>query len=65
MYEVVKTVNGYDITRMKGTHGFYYVNIREWGKGWKEFHTFKTIKAAVAFCNSIKPAGLNAERKSK
>lgn len=55
MYETVKTVNGYNITRMKGTHGFYYVNIRE-GKGFKEFHTFKTIKAATAFCLSI-PGG--------
>ena len=48
MYETVKTVKGHDIYRMKGTHGAYHVNIRE-GKGWKEFHTFKTIKAAVEF----------------
>ncbi len=48
MYEVVKTVKGYDITRMKGTRGIYHVNVRE-GKGWKEFHTFRTIKAAVEF----------------
>lgn len=50
MYEVVKTVKGYEITRMKGTHGFYHVNVRE-GKGFKEFHTFRTIKAAVEFIN--------------
>lgn len=48
MYEVVKTVKGYDITRMKGTRGIYHVNVRE-GKGWKEFHTFRTIKAAAEF----------------
>lgn len=48
MYEVVKVVKGHEIYRMKGTHGCYHVNIRE-GKGWKEFHTFKTIKAAVKF----------------
>lgn len=48
IYETVKTVNGYDITRMKGSHGCYHVNVRE-GKGWREFHTFKTIKAAVEF----------------
>lgn len=48
MYEVVKTVKGYDITRMKNTHGCYYVNVRE-GKGWREFYTFRTIKAAVEF----------------
>lgn len=51
MFEVVKTVNGYDITRMKGTKGVYHVNVRE-GKGFREFHTFKTIKAAVEFINT-------------
>jgi hypothetical protein len=48
IYETVKVVNGYEIKRMKGSHGFYHVNVRE-GKGWKEFHTFRTIKAAVQF----------------
>lgn len=48
MYEVVKTVKGYNIVRMKGTKGFYHVNVRE-GKGFREFHTFRTIKAAVEF----------------
>lgn len=48
IYETVKIINGYAITRMKGTHGFYHVNVRE-GKGWKEFHTFRTIKAAAEF----------------
>ena len=48
MYETVKTVKGIAITRMKNTHGQYYVSLRE-GKGWKEFHTFRTIKAAVKF----------------
>jgi hypothetical protein len=48
IYETVKTVNGYDIYRMKGTHGCYHVNVRE-DKGWREFHTFRTIKAAVQF----------------
>ena len=52
MYEVVKIVNGYAITRMKGTHGCYHVNMRE-SKGWREFHTFKTIKAAAAFCETL------------
>lgn len=50
MTEVVKVVNGYEITRLVGSHGAYSVNIREDdGIGWKEFHTFKTIKAAVEF----------------
>ena len=53
MYETVKTVNGYDITRMKGTHGVYHVSVRE-GKGWREFHTFRTIKAATEFCKTLK-----------
>jgi len=48
MYEVVKTVKGYGIYRMKGTHGVYHISIRE-GKGFREFHTFKTIKAATEF----------------
>lgn len=48
MYETVKTVNGYEIKRMVGTRGAYHVNVRE-GNGWKEFHTFRTIKAAVQF----------------
>lgn len=53
MYETVKIVNGYEIYRTKGTHGVYYVNIRE-GKGWREFHRFKTIKAAAEFCERLK-----------
>ncbi len=48
MYETVKIVKGYEITRMKGTKGVFHVNVRE-GKGFREFHTFKTIKAATAF----------------
>lgn len=52
MYETVKTVNGYEIKRMIGTRGFYHVCIRE-GKGFKEFHTFRTIKAAVKFCETL------------
>ena len=54
MYEIVKTVNGLNITRMRGTRGYYYVNIREDdSRGFKEFHTFHTIKAAAAFCEAI------------
>lgn len=52
MYETVKIVNGYEIKRMKGTRGFYHVNIRE-GKTWREFHTFRTIKAAEKFINDV------------
>lgn len=53
MYETVKVVNGYEIVKMKGTKGFYHVNVKE-GKGWREFHTFRTIKAATAFCETLK-----------
>ena len=52
MYEVVKTVNGMEITRMKGTRGAYHVNIRE-GKGFREYHTFRTIKAAEEFITKV------------
>lgn len=48
MYETVKVVKGYEIKRMKGTRGSYHVNVRE-GKGFREFHTFRTIKAATEF----------------
>lgn len=48
MYEVVKTVKGYDIVRMKGSKGAYHVSIRE-GRGFREFHTFKSIKSATEF----------------
>lgn len=48
MYETVRVVKGYEIKRMIGTRGVYHVNVRE-GKGWREFHTFRTIKAAVEF----------------
>lgn len=53
MYEIVKVVNGYEIKRMKGTHGYYTVNITEDnGIGWREFHSFRSIKAAAAFIES-------------
>lgn len=34
MWEVVKTVKGYDITRMVGSRGAYHVSVRE-GKGFR------------------------------
>lgn len=49
MYEVVKTVNGHDITRMIGTRGFYHVAIIPG----KVERTFRTIKAAAAFCETF------------
>ncbi len=52
MYETVKIVKGHAIYRMKGSRGCYHVNIRE-GKGWKEYHTFRTIKAAVEFIETV------------
>ena len=48
MIETVKTVKGYAIQRYAGTRGQYFVNVRE-GRGLREFHTFRTIKAAVKF----------------
>ena len=50
--EVVKIVKGYEITRMKGFKGCYHINIRE-GNGFKEYLTFKTIKAAVEFIEKV------------
>ena len=54
MYETVKIVNGYEIYRMKGTHGCYHITL------WKSENgktiatrTFRTIKAASAFCETL------------
>ena len=49
MYETVKEVNNHRIYRMKGTHGVFHVDIR---KGVSA--TFKTIKAASDFCETLK-----------
>lgn len=46
MYETVKVVKGYSITRMIGTRGFYHVRITA-----NKSLTFRTIKAAVEFIN--------------
>ena len=46
--ETVKIVKGYAITRMEGCRGCYHVTVRE-GKGFKEFRTFRTIKAETEF----------------
>ena len=53
-YETVKVVNGYEIKKMKGTHGFYTVTFweSESGKSSKE-RSFRTIKAATAFCETL------------
>ena len=48
MYEVVKVVKGYEIKRLKGSRGMYHVTVRE-GNGWREYHPFRTIKAAIEF----------------
>lgn len=52
MFETVRVVKGYEITRMKNTHGCYHVTVRE-GKGFREYHTFKTIKAATEFIINV------------
>lgn len=49
MYETVKTVNGYAITRMVGTKGFYHVYVTA-----NKYYNFRTIKAASAFCETLK-----------
>lgn len=48
MIETVKEVKGYKVQRHTGTKGHYFVNVRE-GKGFREFHTFRTQKEAVEF----------------
>ena len=48
MYEVVKTVNGHDIYRMKGTRGVYHVRLNKHSR-----IVFKTIKAAAEYCSKL------------
>ena len=52
MREIVKVVNGYEITRLKGTHGFYEVITKRFAKGY-QLRTFRTIKAATSFCETL------------
>lgn len=52
MYEVVKTVNGHDIYRMKGTRGFYHVRLNKHKR-----MVFKTIKAQRSIAASYKRKG--------
>ena len=47
----VKEVKGYKIQKHENTRGHFFVNIKE-GNGWKQFATFRTIKAAVEFINT-------------
>lgn len=47
MYEVIKVVKGYEITRLIGSRRFYHVAVG----GGREY-CFHTIKAAVEFINS-------------
>jgi hypothetical protein len=52
MIETVKEIKGFKIQRHIGTKGHYFVNVRE-GKGFREFHTFKSIKSAVEFIEKV------------
>lgn len=49
MYETVKIVNGYKIERAKDTKGFFKVYVRK-----NIYYKFRTIKAATAFCETLK-----------
>lgn len=46
--EIVKSVNGYNVERVVGTRGHFWVTMRSgaWGR---EEYTFSSIKAAVKF----------------
>lgn len=48
MYETVRTINGYNIIRMKGTKGCYHVYLDP-----HRFMTFRTIKAAAGFIQTL------------
>ena len=50
MYETVKEVKGYAITRLAGcTGGPYYVTLKTFAHGGRKCVVFKTIKAAAAY----------------
>lgn len=53
MEEVVKVVKGYEITRFVGSRGYHVSVPEDDGIGWKEFHTFPTLKAAVEFIEKV------------
>ncbi len=46
MYETVRIVKGYEVTRMIGTRGFYTVRLDA-----RRSVNFRTIKAAVEYIN--------------
>ena len=48
LYETIKIINGYAIRRMKGVRGFYSVYVTD-----NQFYTFRTIKSASQFCESL------------
>ena len=52
MYETVKTVNGYPIQRMKGTHSFYHLKLDN-----KKEMTFRTQKAAAEMARKLPQKG--------
>ena len=55
-YETIKIINNIEILRAEGKKFPYIINIKgdiRDDEPWKEFHTFKTIKAATQFCESI------------
>lgn len=47
MYETIKRVNGYDINRMKGTRGCYWITVRD-----NVQVNFKTQKAAAEWAKN-------------
>lgn len=48
MYEIVKVVNGYEITRLIGSRRFYRVYVGE-----RKFCYFTTLEMAVAYCETL------------
>jgi hypothetical protein len=55
-YETIKIINNIEILRAEGKKFPYIINIKgdiRDDEPWKEFHTFKTCKAAVEFAQAI------------
>ena len=55
-YETIKTINNIEILRAEGTKFPYFINMKgdlRDEEPWKEFHSFRTCKAAVEFAQTI------------
>lgn len=51
--EIKATVNGWNITRTVGTKFPFYITVKYFERGGKQFYSFKTLKAAKEFAAKL------------